>query len=106
LGQRILEPSWQAAIGFIAITNTVVYFISINALWLGRAASKLAMTLNHPVVLDAVLIWFSVCALFFLPYVVYAIVRRGISLMALLTLLWCIVWIAELLWIHKFLIIG
>jgi hypothetical protein len=104
LGRRILAPKWQRWICAVASANLGFYVFSVFYWAFGDLGIRWTRILNQLPFFDYVIIWLSICALFFLLYTIYVIARRGVSLVCAITLLWSVVWIAELLWLHQFIV--
>jgi hypothetical protein len=96
----------QRLVAWTAISNIALYLFSIGwSLW-GPLGIAWSHTLNQTRIGDLLTIWFSVSVVVFALYVGFVALRlRRSSRQQLPALIWCIVWIGELVWFHQFYVV-
>jgi hypothetical protein len=96
----------QRLVALIAISNIALYLFSISWSLLGRLGIAWSHALNQTPIGDLLTIWFSGWVVVFAVYVGFVALRlRRSSQHQLPALIWCIVWIGELVWFHQFYVV-
>ena len=98
------NPRFQHTILILSILNILIYGATVFWDRLGRLGLSLADIFQIYLIADSTIVWFCVSVLIFAPISVYVLFRRRFLFTPLVALMWCAVWIAELLWVHKFIV--